>query len=122
MGLAGHYSLVSREINFSQYTRALDSLFETILLTDKHDRSLESAMTRNDSVRFVPRATVTQRCKERRTSRAVCEHVPKLGRDNMRCALCIGRAYVDDPFFRIELTAISRSIGVRTTSRGMRSE
>ena len=122
MGLAGHYSLVSRDINFSQHTMALDRVFETILLTDKHDRFLESAKTTTDSVRFVPRATVTRRCEKRRTSRAVCNHVPELRRYNTSCAICIGRSYIDGSSLRDELPAISRSVGVRITSRGMRSE
>ena len=60
MDLAGKRSLISRDINFSHVTMAFDRLFETILLTYKHDRSLVSPMTRNDSVRFVPRAMTSQ--------------------------------------------------------------
>ena len=76
---------------------AFDRLFKTILMTDDHNRSLKSLMTRNDSECFVPRATVGQQGKKRRTSWGGYDFVPMSGRCNMRCALCIGRAYVDDP-------------------------
>ncbi len=96
MDLAGKRLLISRDINFSQLTMAFDRLFETILFTDKHDRSLVSSMTRNDSIRF---ATLSQRCKERRTSRAVYELVTELVRYNMGYALSIGRAEIESPSF-----------------------
>ena len=101
---------------------AFDRLFETILLTNEHNWSLESPMTRNDSVRFVPRARGGQQCKKRRTSWAGYDFVPKLGRYSMRCGLYIGRAYVDGPPFWNELTAISKSIDVTTTTRVIRSD
>ena len=99
MNLVGKSLLTSKRINFSEVTMAFDRLFETILLTNEHNWSLESPMTRNDSVRFVPRATVGQQCKKRRTSWAGYDFVPKLGQYNMRCGLYIGRAYVDGPPF-----------------------
>ena len=60
MNLAGKRLLMSRDINSSQVALAFDRLFETILSTNEHNGSLKSPMTRNDSVRFVPRATVSQ--------------------------------------------------------------
>jgi len=86
MDLAGSCSLMSRDINFFQVTMAFHRLCETTPLTRKHDKSPVSPMTRNDCARFVPRATVIQHCKERRTSRAGYEFVPKLGRYDTSCA------------------------------------
>ena len=64
------------ETTFSEVTMAFYRLFKTILLKNEHNGSLGSPITRNNSVRFVPRATVSQQCKKRRTSRAGYELCP----------------------------------------------
>ena len=97
MDLVGKRLLISRDISFSQFTMGFDRLFETIILTNKHDRSLVSPMTRIDSVHFVPLAMMSQLCKERCASRAECELITNFGRYDTRSALFIGKADMESP-------------------------